>query len=137
MKGDCIPMKLRRFLSCMMALLLVCSLPLSAFAAEYDLAQGSVTVNATETGQTVTHGTNDPVSDDAPVIIQSNNETPTSNTITIKAEENATANVTIQNVNIVNSDEGAPKDHSGQAAVTIDVEKNAEANVTLGCCFQG
>lgn len=47
MKGDCIPMKLRRTLSCMMALLLVCSLPVSALADTYDLAQGSVTVNAT------------------------------------------------------------------------------------------
>ena len=130
MKGDCIPMKLRRFLSCMMALLLVCSLPLSAFAAEYDLAQGSVTVNASESGQTVTHGTNDPVSDDAPVIIQSNNETPTSNTITITATENATANVTIQDVNIVVSDD-ALTDHGDEAAVTIDVADGAKANVTL------
>ena len=125
-------MKLRRTLSCMMALLLVCSLPVSALADTYDLAQGSVTVNASESGQTVTHGTNDAVSDDAPVIIQSNNETPTTNTITITATENATANVTIQDVNIVISDPaGAPQDHSGQAAVTIDVADGAAANVNL------
>ena len=124
-------MKLRRFLSCMMALLLVCSLPLSAFAAEYDLAQGSVIVNATESGQTVTHGTNAPVEDSAPVITQST--AITTNTITINAAENATANVTIQNVNIANSDptDAPPVDHSGQAAVTIDVADNASANVTL------
>ena len=125
-------MKLRRTLSCMMALLLVCSLPVSALADTYDLAQGSVTVNASESGQTVTHGTNDAVSDDAPVIIQSNNETPTTNTITITATENATANVTIQDVNIVISDPvDDPKDHRGEAAVTIDVADGAEANVTL------
>ena len=124
-------MKLRRTLSCMMALLLVCSLPVSALADTYDLAQGSVTVNASESGQTVTHGTNDAVSDDAPVIIQSNNETPTTNTITITATENATANVTIQDVNIVISDPLISVDYSGQAAVTIDVADNASANVTL------
>ena len=123
-------MKLRRFFACMMALLLVCGLPLTAFAAEYDLAQGSVTVNASESGQTVTHGSNAPVQDSAPVITQSTETT--TNTISIQAEGNATANVTIQDVNIVISDpSGSPQDHSGQAAVTIDVADGAEANVTL------
>ena len=93
-------MKLRRIVPSMIALLLVCSLPVSAFAAEYDLAEGSVTVIATESGQTVTHGSNAAVPDDAPVIVQSNSETPTANTVTIKAEENATANVTLDGVNI-------------------------------------
>ena len=130
MKGDGISMKLRRLLSAVTALLLVCSLPVSVFAAEYDLAKGSITVTATAEGQTVTHGDNTAVPDDAPVIIQTNNETSTTNTITIKAEENATANVTIQDVNIVISDD-VLTDHSGEAAVTIDVAENAEANVTL------
>ncbi len=57
-------MKLRRIVPSMIALLLVCSLPVSAFAAEYDLAEGSVTVIATESGQTVTHGSNAAVPDD-------------------------------------------------------------------------
>ena len=121
-------MKTKRFVSTLLALLLICSLPVSAFAAEYDLAQGSVTVNASESGQTVTHGTNTPVEDSAPVITQSNSEMPTTNTVTINAEGNATANVTIQDVNIAISD---PSDGSGKAAVTIDVADNASANVTL------
>ncbi|MDD5955264.1 MAG: hypothetical protein PUD38_08770, partial [Firmicutes bacterium] len=125
-------MKLRRLLSAVTALLLVCSLPVSVFAAEYDLAAGSITVTATAEGQTVTHGDNAAVKDDAPVIIQSNSETATTNTITIKAEENTTANVTIQNVNIAISDpSGSPQNHSGQAAVTIDVADGASTNVTL------
>ena len=124
-------MKTKRFISTLLALLLVCSLPVSAFAEEYDLAQGSVTVNATESGQTVTHGSNAAVPDNAPVITQSAETTTTTNTITITATENATANVTIQDVNIANSDpSGSPKDHSGEAAVTIDVADNASANVT-------
>ena len=76
-------MKTKRFVSTLLALLLVCSLPLAAFAEEYDLAQGSVTVNATESGQTVTHGSNAAVPDNAPVITQST--ATTSNTITITA----------------------------------------------------
>ena len=105
-------MKLRRILSFMMALLLVCSFPVSVFAAEYDLAQGSVIVNATETGQTVTPGSNAAVADDAPVITQSNSSTPTSNTVTITAAADTTANVTLSGVNI---DTGT----SGGAAVEI------------------
>ena len=125
-------MKTKRFISTLLALLLICGLPLSAFAEEYDLAQGSVTVNATESGQTVTHGSNDAVPDNAPVITQSDSSTPTTNTVTITAEENATANVTIQDVNIVISDPSeSPQNHSGEAAVTIDVADGASANVTL------
>ena len=93
-------MKTKHLISAALALLLACSLPVTALAAEYDLAEGSVTVIATESGQTVTHGSNAAVPDDAPVIIQSNSETPTANTVTIKAEENATANVTLDGVNI-------------------------------------
>ena len=123
-------MKLRRFFACMMALLLVTGMPLTALAEEYDLSVGSVTVNATDSGQTVTHGSNAAVEDSAPVITQSTETT--TNTVTINAAENATANVTIQDVNIVISDPaGSPQDHSGEAAVTINVAENAEANVTL------
>ena len=66
-KGDT-KMKTKRFVSTLLALLLICGLPLSAFADTYDLAQGSVTVTATESGQTVTHGSNAAVEDSAPVI---------------------------------------------------------------------
>ena len=120
-------MKTKRFVSTLLALLLICGLPLSAFAEEYDLAQGSVTVNATESGQTVTHGSNAAVPDSAPVITQSDSSTPTDNTVTIKAED-ATASVTIQDVNIVKT---GGSDGAGKAAVTIDVADNASANVTL------
>ena len=125
-------MKTKRFVSTLLALLLICGLPLSAFAEEYDLSVGSVTVNVTESGQTVTHGSNAAVPDSAPVITQSNSSTPTTNTVTINAAENTTANVTIQDVNIVISDPaGSPQNHSGQAAITIDVADGASANVTL------
>ena len=113
-------MKLRRMVSCMMALLLACSLPVSAFAAEYDLAQGSVTVNATESGQTVTHGSNAAVPDSAPVITQSNSSTPTTNTVTITADAGATANVTLSGVNINTS--GAAVEIKGNGDVVIELD---------------
>ena len=108
----------------MIALLLACSLPVSAFAAEYDLAEGSVTVIATESGQTVTHGSNAAVPDDAPVIVQSNSsETPTANTVTIKAEENATANVTLDGVNIdTRGTDKAAVEIQGEGDVVIELD---------------
>ena len=127
-------MKLRRMVSCMMALLLVCSLPLAACAEEYDLSVGSVTVNASESGQTVSqvNGVQNHTETTPTVIKQTGSGTTTTNTVTINAAENAEANVTIQDVNIAISDpSGSPQNHSGQAAVTINVAENAEANVTL------
>ena len=117
-------MKLRRIVPSMIALLLVCSLPVSAFAAEYDLAEGSVTVIATESGQTVTHGSNAAVPDDAPVIVQSNSsETPTANTVTVKAEENATANVTLDGVNIdTRGTDKAAVEIQGEGDVVIELD---------------
>ena len=117
-------MKLRRIVPSMIALLLACSLPVTALAAEYDLAEGSVTVIATESGQTVTHGSNAAVPDDAPVIIQSDSsETPTANTVTIKAEENATANVTLDGVNIdTRGTDTAAVEIQGEGDVVIELD---------------
>ena len=116
-------MKTKHLISAALALLLACSLPVSAFAAEYDLAEGSVTVIATESGQTVTHGSNAAVPDDAPVIIQSNSETPTANTVTIKAEENATANVTLDGMNIdTRGTDKAAVEIQGEGDVVIELD---------------
>ena len=116
-------MKIKHLISAALALLLACSLPVTALAAEYDLAEGSVTVIATESGQTVTHGSNAAVPDDAPVIIQSNSETPTVNTVTIKAEENATANVTLDGVNIdTRGTHKAAVEIQGEGDVVIELD---------------
>lgn len=124
----------KRIISLAIALLLVCGMPVSAFAEEYDLATGSITVTANEGGQSVTqvNGVSDHQETTPTVITQHDSSTPTTNTVTINAAENATANVTIQDVNIVISDPaGSTQNHSGDAAVTIDVAEKAEANVTL------
>ena len=117
-------MKTKHLISAALALLLACSLPVTALAAEYDLAEGSVTVIATESGQTVTHGSNAAVPDDAPVIIQSNSsEPPTANTVTIKAEENATANVTLDGVNIdTRGTDKAAVEIQGEGDVVIELD---------------
>ena len=123
-------MKTKRFVSTLLALLLICSLPVSAFADNWYLENGDITVNATESGQTVSQGEQIDVPDSAPVITQHDSSTPTDHTVTIEAAAGAEANVTIQDVNIVMSDD-VLTNHSGQAAVTIDVADNASANVTL------
>ena len=116
-------MKIKHLISAVLALLLACSLPVTALAAEYDLAEGSVTVIATESGQTVTHGSNAAVPDDAPVIIQSNSEPPTANTVTVKADAGATANVTLDGVNIDTSTSGgAAIQTSGGGDVVIELD---------------
>ena len=78
---------------------------------------------ATDSGQTVTHGSNAAVPDDAPVIVQSNSETPTTNTVTIKAEENATANVTLDGVNIdTRGTDKAAVEIQGEGDVVIELD---------------
>ena len=116
-------MKPRRILSCMMALLLAATMPLTAFAGTYDVAEGSVTVNASESGQTVTHGTNVAVPDSAPVITQSTETT--ANTVTIHADAWATANVTLSGVNIDTSGTGqAAVEVTGNGDVVIELDGN-------------
>ena len=79
------------------ALLIAAFLPVSVLADEYDLTQGSVTVSTSKgadgsTQQDVSHkGTTKP---DSNPIITSKGQ-PTDKTITIKADDGTTANVTI------------------------------------------
>ena len=113
------PYEDEKILSCMMALLLVCSLPVSAFADTWYLDEGSITVNATESGQTVSQGETSK-NDDAPVITQHDSETSTTNTVTITADAGAAANVTLDGVNIDVSGTGDIwKNDPGEAAVQI------------------
>ena len=110
-------MKMKQLTAGMIALVMSMSLPMTTYAADWYLEKGSITVNAGDSGQTVTQdGTS--TQDDAPVITQSSAET--SNTITINASENATANVTISNVNINTS--GAAIATSGKGNVNIELD---------------
>ena len=113
----------------MMALLLIISLPVSGLADTYDLAIGSVTVDASESGQTVTQENNPDrqnYADSNPIITG----TTTENTVTITADAGATANVTLSGVNIDVSTTGiiSPSDNiPGEAAV----QAKGDGNVTI------
>ena len=109
-------MKGKKILSTLLALLLLANLPVSALAAEWDIGNGDITVNAGSGGQTVTQGGGAAVEDIAPVITGSSTE----NTVTINAEKDQTANVTLSGVNIDVS-----------SAVKAAVSTNGEGNVSI------
>ena len=111
-------MKGRIIVSTLLALLLLASLPVSALAAEWDIGKGDITVNAGSGGQTVTQGSQVNVSDNAPVIKGSSKE----NTVTINAEKDQTANVTLSGVNIDVRDKGkAAVSTTGEGNVSIEL----------------
>ena len=112
-------MKGKKIVSTLLALLLLASLPVSALAAEWDIGNGDITVNAGSGGQTVTQGSQVNVSDDAPVITG----TSTDNTLTINAEKDQTANVTLSGANIDVSSEGkAAVTTTGDGNVSIELD---------------
>ena len=104
------------------ALLIAAFLPVSVLADEYDLSEGSVTVSTSKgadgsTQQDVSHkGTTKP--DSNPTITSNGKQT--GNTITIKADDGTTANVTIKDANI-KTDNAAIKTE-GQGNVNLNVE---------------
>ena len=89
-------------------------IPSFVLAETWDLGKGDITVTATETSQTVSQ-VNGETKDDPDPVITSRGTTNT--TVTITAEKNATANVTLENVNI---DTGT----TDEAAITTSGEGN-------------
>ncbi len=108
----------RRLFALALALLLAVSLPVSALAATWYLEDGDITIRATESGQTVSQGDKHDVKDDDTTITQRNSETATDKTIKIETTGGATADVTIENVNI----------SSGGDAIDVG---SSSANITL------
>ena len=107
----------RRLFALALALLLAVSLPVSALAGEWFIDDGDIIISATENGQTVSQGTTTEA-DAAPVIKQRNGSTATDKTIKIETTGGATADVTIENVNI----------SSGGDAIDVG---SSSANITL------
>ena len=119
-------MKMKQLTAGMIALVMSMSLPMTTYAADWYLENGSITVDAGDSGQTVTQGSTS-TPDDAPVVTQRDSSAETSNTITINAAENATANVTISNVNInasnnTGSESKAAVSTSGKGNVNIELD---------------
>ena len=136
-------MKGRKIVSTLLALLLFAGLPVSALAATWDIGNGDITVNAGSGGQTVTQGSQVDVPDDAPVITGSSDE----HSVTINAEKDQTANVTLSGANIDVSSAGkAAVSTTGEGNVNIELngsnalksghshaglEKNNDGNLTI------
>ena len=117
----------RRLFALALALLLAVSLPVSALAATWYLENGDITIRATEDGQYVSQGDNAAVEDNTPVIKQNeqnDSSTATDKTITIDAEKDATANVTLDGVNIV-------IDNTWEHQGTAGIRTTGEGNVTI------
>ena len=74
-------MKMRRLISAIIALLLVVNLSVTAFAAEWYLEDGDITVSAGDSGQTVSQGSSKDVADNAPVIKQRDSAAATGSTV--------------------------------------------------------
>ena len=113
-------MKRKKLTASMIALVMSVSLPMTTYAANWYLEDGSVTVNADNSGQTVTQGSGSAVPDETPVITQRESSVETGNTITINAAENATANVTISDVNINTSDAAVSTNGKGNVNIELD-----------------
>lgn len=114
----------RRLFALALALLLAVSLPVSALAATWYLEDGDITIRATKDRQTVSQGEKNEI-DNAPVIKQNeqnDSSTATDKTITIDAEKDATANVTLGGVNI---------DASSRGNKTAGIRTTGEGNVTI------
>ena len=107
----------RRLFALALALLLAVSLPVSALAATWYLEDGDITIRATENGQYVSQGETN-VRDDDPTITQKDSNQATGNTIDIVSESNATAKVTLDDVNI-RSDGDAIDVGSSSADITL------------------
>ena len=120
-------MKGKKIVSTLLALLLLASLPVSALAAEWDISKGDITVNAGSGGQTVTQGSQVNVSDNAPVIKGSSKE----NTVTINAEKDQTASVTLSGASIdVRDKRKAAVSTTGEGNVSIEL--NGESTLRGG-----
>ena len=96
-------------------------IPSYVLAADWNLDKGDITVSATVESQTVSQAGGSPTVDHNPVITSSSGKT--NNTVTITAEKNATANVTLENVNIdTGTTGGAAITTSGEGNVNIELD---------------
>lgn len=127
-------MKLKKLFSTVIVMvLLVCYVPALASAEEYDLSQGSIEVSADESSQYVSQvdaGFVNVTQTSPTIISQSDSETPTQNTISISAADGATAEVTLDGVNIDES--GTGNNYNGEGAVTaVSVSTDEDSTVII------
>lgn len=127
-------MNIRKLLTRLVSLVLIAVfLPTVAMADTWYLEDGSITVSATDSGQSVSQG-GVTKEDSAPVIRNRDSSASTTNNVTIRADTGATANVTLEDTNI-DTTGGAGPNGAGDAAVRTegggDVNLNVELDNTL------
>ena len=117
---------MKKLMTRLLSLALICAFVPSFVLADWYLEDGSIIVEAKGDTQTVTQGDGSPTPDNNPVI--SNSKTPdsstsTKNTVTIIADDKATANVTLNNVSIdVRNEDKAAITTEGKGNVNIELE---------------
>lgn len=110
---------------------LVVGMTLPAFAQDWYIEDGDISISAGESGNNVTQGSTTKENDTDTVIKSNGSSTASSNTVTIHADEGKTVNVTLDNVNIDTSE-------TGEAAVSVtgsgntNIELNGNNTLTSG-----
>lgn len=128
-------MNIRKLLTRLVSLALIAVfLPTAAMADTWYLEDGSITVSATDSGQSVSQG-GVTKEDSAPVIRNRDSSASTTNNVTIRADTGATANVTLEDTNI-DTTGGAGPNGAGDAAVRTEGGGNVNLNVELDNTLQ-
>lgn len=109
---------------------LVVGMTLPAFAQDWYIEDGDISISAGETGNKVTQGSTTKENDTDTVIKSKDSSTASSNTVTIHADEGKTVNVTLDNVTI-NVDEGYKYGYEPNAYKTA-VSVTGSGNTNIG-----
>lgn len=110
---------------------LVVGMTLPAFAQDWFIENGDITISAGENGNNVTQGSTTKENDTDTVIKSNGSSTASSNTVTIDAGEGKTVNVTLDNVTI-NVDEGSKHGYDPNAYKTaVSVTGSGNTNIEL------
>ena len=110
---------------------LVVGMTLPAFAQDWFIENGDITISAGANGNNVTQGSTTKENDTDTVIKSNGSSTASSNTVTIHADEGKTVNVTLDNVTI-NVDEGYEHGYDPNAYKTaVSVTGSGNTNIEL------
>ena len=110
---------------------LVVGMTLPAFAQDWYIEDGDISISAGESGNNVTQGGTTTENDTDTVIKSKDSSTASSNTVTIDAGEGKTVNVTLENVTI-NVDEGYVHGYDPNAYKTaVSVTGSGNTNIEL------
>ena len=122
------PLRLR-VLSAATALALISSCSLPAFAGQYYLEDGDITVVAGEDGNDVTQNDKTTKNDKNTTISNRDSSKATDNTVTIRADGDKTADVTLKDTNIEAKDSSAVR---AEGTGTVRIELDGQNKLTGG-----